>query len=478
MSTTTAKPTPIKPTLNIDNIQGDVLQGLPKRYQSFVFFDIVHPTQFRQKLQSIIPLITTTTQAMHDNDAIDAHKAKGEKCLLKLVGTNIAFSQKGLDALGITDDLKDPLFLAGQLADASKNAQEGGLADPGVVTGPPTHPTTDPAWEPAFKQTIHGCFLITGESLTTTHERSAHLDHVLGGSVKKLFTVRGRVRRGAENGHEHFGFKDGLSQPQIDGFNTPNPGQLLTPPGVLLLGETGDTISGRPDWAKDSSFLVFRKLQQFVPEFNDFLALNPIPDKGLTPAQGSELLGARLIGRWKSGAPIDLDPIHDNPADAVPSRVNDFDYSDDPGQVKCPFSAHLRKTNPRAGFPGVDAVQLSRIMRQGIPFGPEVDEDEKDAALTLHERGLLFACYQSNITLGFHQLQQRWANSPTFPPPHGNGLDPIIGQSVNNPRSTSGTDPQNLTATLALPKQPFVVPLGGEYFLSPSISALKTKFAA
>ena len=62
-------------------------------------------------------------------------------------------------------------------------------------------------------------------------------------------------------------------------------------PGVILLGEAGDTVTGRPDWAKDSSFLVFRKLRQFVPEFNHFLNQNPIKDPGLTPAQGSELLG-------------------------------------------------------------------------------------------------------------------------------------------------------------------------------------------
>lgn len=62
-------------------------------------------------------------------------------------------------------------------------------------------------------------------------------------------------------------------------------------PGVVLIGEQGDAVTGRPDWAKDSSFLVFRKLQQLVPEFNEFLAKNPIPDQDLTPAQGSELLG-------------------------------------------------------------------------------------------------------------------------------------------------------------------------------------------
>jgi deferrochelatase/peroxidase EfeB len=59
-----------------------------------------------------------------------------------------------------------------------------------------------------------------------------------------------------------------------------------------LTGETGDNTT-RPAWAKDGSFLVFRQLKQYVPEFNKFTVDNPIEGS-------SELTGARLIGRWKS----------------------------------------------------------------------------------------------------------------------------------------------------------------------------------
>ena len=58
----------------------------------------------------------------------------------------------------------------------------------------------------------------------------------------------------------------------------------------------------RPAWALDGSFLVFRYLSQLVPEFDTFLKKNPIP--GVPPEFGSELLGARLVGRWKSGTLI------------------------------------------------------------------------------------------------------------------------------------------------------------------------------
>jgi len=96
---------------------------------------------------------------------------------------------------------------------------------------------------------------------------------------------------------------DGISQPAVRGFVTnPNPGQAVVDAGRILVGEPGDEILNRPTWTKDGSFLVFRQLKQLVPEFNKFLADNPlsIPGSGLSPKQGSELLGARMVGRWKS----------------------------------------------------------------------------------------------------------------------------------------------------------------------------------
>jgi deferrochelatase/peroxidase EfeB len=95
---------------------------------------------------------------------------------------------------------------------------------------------------------------------------------------------------------------DGIGQPAVAGFATPVPGQTVVDPGVILLGEPGDTVP-RPAWAKDGAFLAFRQLVQRVPEFDKFVADNPVVLPGLTPAQGSALLGARMFGRWKSVRP-------------------------------------------------------------------------------------------------------------------------------------------------------------------------------
>ena len=104
-------------------------------------------------------------------------------------------------------------------------------------------------------------------------------------------------------GRISFGFLDGISNPVVTGFDDTviHPGPKPVAPGIIVMGDTGP----REEWAKDGSFLAFRYLFQEVPEFNAFLAKNPIPKDGngnvLTPSEGSELLGARMVGRWKSG---------------------------------------------------------------------------------------------------------------------------------------------------------------------------------
>jgi len=457
------------PTLDFTNIQGDILQGLPKRFQTFVFFQIADATKFKKQFKAVIPFITTTQQVLDAEKAIADHKASGGIGLLTLAQANISFSAKGLAALGIPDELGDQFFTSGQLADAT--AAGTGLGDPTAADG-----SAD--WDPLFKQDIHGCLTVTGESQLTINAQLATITLLLLGAIKILGAESGAVRPGNEAGHEHFGFDDGLSNPPIIGFRNPNTGEDPTPASVILLNQDGVTPR-QASWAKDSSFFVFRKLRQLVPEFHTFLNQNPIKDAGLTPEQGSALLGARLVGRWPSGAPVDRDPTQDNPADAQDvNKVNDFDYSDDPNQVRCPFAGHLRKVNPRNSpvGPGLANVRPHRIIRQGIPYGPEVSFLENAAGKTSLDRGLLFTCYQSDLSKGFHFLQKTWANNTNFPS-SGDGFDAIIGQNGTAVRTTGGTDPQNVGAQLTLP-QLWVVPRGGEYFVAPSISALKSTFSS
>ncbi|KAH9933659.1 Dyp-type peroxidase [Epithele typhae] len=491
--------TPTIPPFDPANVQGDILAGLPKRVQHYLLFQIGPDVRaFRKRLAVLIPQITTTTQVVGDRAKIaenkkaaaDAGKAPG---LLKLSGVNIAFSQFGLTKLGITDNIGDTAFVGGQLNDAQN------LADSGVVG---SDGKFIPNWIPAFKQQLDGVVIISGDSELTVTATQAIVKGIFNvGAAKatmhEVQTIKGTVRPGKEKAHEHFGFLDGISQPAVKDFDKcPHPGQETVRQGVILCGRENDVDARtkqpvtRPPWALDGSFLALRFLAQLVPEFNTFLEQNPITSTGLTPAAGSELLGARLVGRWKSGAPIDVFPTADDPAAGVdPARNNDFRYTfpdDQTTQDRCPFAAHTRKTNPRADLedpPISVSNENRRIIRRGVQFGPEVTPAEKAAKKTLHERGLIFAAYQSNIVNGFQFIQHSWANNQNFPPKASAGVptpgfDAIIGQDGNaiTARTLVGTDPSNQGAPLALVTE-WVIPRGGEYFFSPSISALKSTFA-
>jgi len=404
--------------------------------------------------------------------------------LITLVGVNISFSHKGFVKLGIDDTglaaggTADP-FIVGQEQDAINN-----LGDPTQSGG------KIPDWDEHFLQDLHGVILISGDSHPTILKKKAEVELIFGNSIKEVIAITGDVRPGAESGHEHFGFLDGISNPVVNGFDTViNPGPKTVDPGVLLTGHTGDPGIGiRAPWEVDGSFLVFRWLFQLVPEFNDFLQKNPIAKDGngvtLTAAQGSELLGARMVGRWKSGAPIDLSPFQDDPAlGADPTRNNDFFFAGEiTSSLHCPFAAHVRKTNPRDDLevppPPIPpiAIESRRIMRRGVQFGPELTAEENKSGKTLHSRGLLFTCYQSSIINGFQFLQHSWANNLQFPPFTGQpapGSDPLIGQDPV--RSMIGLSPLNATGSTALPT--FIVPKGGEYFFAPGISGLKNTIA-
>lgn len=80
----------------------------------------------------------------------------------------------------------------------------------------------------------------------------------------------------------------------------------------------------------------------------------------------------------------------------------------------------------------------------------------------------------------FTSLLLAWANNTGFP--FGKtvaepGFDPIIGQAVGGAvRAMAGTNPQKGPDNLTLTAD-WVISKGGEYFFSPSIPALKSKFA-
>lgn len=99
--------------------------------------------------------------------------------------------------LGITDDIGDKAFEAGQLADAANLGDPGSTVDGKFV----------PDWIPAFKNTIHGVIIISGESDLTVAATHAVVSGIFNigahnATLHETLTIRGVVRPDLESGHE------------------------------------------------------------------------------------------------------------------------------------------------------------------------------------------------------------------------------------------------------------------------------------
>ena len=247
-----------------------------------------------------------------------------------------------------------------------------------------------------------------------------------------------------EKQREHFGFADGFGQPAVEGMSNNLPGQGTLRPGTgtwddikageFILGypnEDGESELGPAAWLLyDGSFMVYRKLEQNVPLFRAVISAQATPyaqaslnacrlSSPLSRRAAFELTAAKLVGRWRDGKALEIDPGPDRDKDlrksTSPYLQNDFSYGDDLDGYTCPRGAHVRRTNPRdlLGVHGQEA-RRHRIIRRGIPYGPPYDgwdgDGEADEAPDGRKRGLIFICFNADLERQFEFVQGQWCN--------------------------------------------------------------------
>jgi Dyp-type peroxidase family len=371
---------------------------------------------------------------------------------------SVFLSAQGYVRLGIPQENLPRLFIEAPDRDPLPKVhfRDGMAAARTELNDPPRD-----AWGIAYQEELHAMLLLADDDVDRLHDVGKRVEAGLDGIATVIGREHGRALRNADGkAIEHFGYADGISQPLFlsrdlararadHGVTSWDPSAPL---GLVLLS---DPLAPLPDCF--GSYLVYRKLRQNVSGFRHARAQLA---KEMNPAYpNEELAGAFAVGRFEDGTPVVLSSCPTGKAS------NNFNYSSDPGGSRCPVHAHIRKVNPRGGTIKLGSTLAQernhRIARRGVPY-----ENER-------HKGLLFMCYQRDISRQFAFLQKQWANNIEFPHPD-TGIDPLIGQlpKKHDPPYQTWPSDWDLDPSKPFDFHGFVTLRGGEFFFAPSLAFL------
>lgn len=432
-------------TLALDDIQALILRSRPEPYVGLhAMLHIDDAEGGRALLLRMADHIPSAAGWTDDRDA----------------WMGVALSFEGLKALGVPEASLSSFPLPFQQGMAQRAEQ---LRD--VGSNAPEH------WDTAFQPgTCHVALTIYARDeaalAVATEKAMGELNRSHG------VTLVGQHAFGADaDAKNPFGFRDSISQPTVAGSGVAAlPGQeRAIAAGEFILGENSETgkpvaMPEPPELGRNGSFVVLRKYESRVGAFNDFIRSQAQDEAA------EELLAAKMVGRWRSGAPLPLAPDHDDPElGADPQRNNDFNFAQDPRGLACPHAAHMRRLNPRdSQLTILTDVNIHRIIRRSSTFGPKWQRD-LTAQDDQGERGIFFIFISARAYDTIEFFQQEWINRGNFID-LGTERDPVVGL-----HETPGT--------FTIPRVPvrqridgvstFNQLRGGEYLFMPSLSALR-----
>ena len=435
----------------LSDLQGNILKGHGRRYtiNFFLTFDKSQSSAARDFVSELGAEVTT---ALDQLTGAQVFKATGKPAA---PFTTLLLTSDGYRALDMEAVMpQDPAFAVGMKA----------------------RPLNDPPqaqWDAGLAAEIHALLIVgasTPEEQSTLRTELEQRFIASGSAVQIQAVELGKsICNDDKNGIEHFGYVDGRSQPlalqeDVDtearngGIDQWNPAIPLRQLLVKCPGGQLDVSCG--------SYFVFRKLEQNVQGFK-----RREIDLAETLPGASERAGASVVGRFENGMPVSASATEVPATRPGPAGVpNNFNFSDDPNGLKCPFAGHIRKTNPRTD---TDDSKDHLMARRAIPYGNRIDNpnDGNIATKPTGGVGLLFMAYQSNLENQFEFTQHLWANNKDFFHPD-TGIDPVIGQP---PGAGAQRYPKVYGESLSEPFDfsGFVTMRGGAYFFAPSISFFK-----
>jgi Dyp-type peroxidase family len=412
--------------LDLSDIQGNIVPGFNKDHQAFVLVRFQSGESGQKWLAALAPEIASAKEvdgfnvafsSMRSRRSVDpSHRDGGSLDSISATWVNLAISFAGLRVLpGVGNVASFP-----QTFRSTR------------VPGVPATPTL---------ADLHALLIVASDQpADLVIELERQRQRMLACGVLEVTLFRGDTLPGERRGHEHFGFKDGKSQPAIAGTAFGN--GLPVAAGEFILGRPDQTGrpsgSGLPAWTRNGSFLAFLKLEQHVTTF--WSAMREHAKQ--VGAQPDDLASA-LVGRKRDGTPVDKEP----------SRMS-----------------HIGRGYSR-WLPSTDASR-HRLIRRGVPYGAPLSNGQPENG----ERGLLFLAYQADLVRQFEHVWGQWLNGPDFPVP-GAGRDALVGHLPGQGatlRPASIPRPGQKGSSIAFRLPEFVTPRYGGYFFAPSISALSS----
>ena len=461
----------------LDDLQANILKGHGRHFTGNVFVSLagMAPPAVAALLRGLSGYVTSALHQLRTgrSNAGPAVDGGPVRCLLLGAGAYRALGP-----------------LARMPGDAAFQAGMRGRTE--ILADPAPAAWGEGAWRPGNPAPDLMLLLADSSFEAVTRDLEAAESWLNGTGARVLGVERGRAqfrtfKPGAKpEGVEHFGYVDGRSQPLFlaedlrrEREAEPPPAPPLTgfdpafPPAQFILP---DPNARQPMAA--GSYFVFRKLEQKVRAFKR-------AEKALAAALGltgedAERAGAMVVGRFEDGTPLVL---HPDATQAPPP--NNFNYAQDAQGLKCPFQAHIRKSNPRGEStpklpPGFPAERSHIMARRGIPFGDVSRDFEDEGHEPEGDVGLLFMAYMADIAGQFEFTQATWVNNPKFlrglaPGEKPTGIDPVIGQTKDAAAKqqlwqdgwTQGAKEVGFSFA------DFVRMQGGDYFFAPSRSFLR-----
>lgn len=437
--------TSLPDALELDDIQHILLTRTPAITGRYEFLTFDTASGGRAWLTALLDKVQSAADVRRTMDSSDRW-------------VTLAFTWQGLRALGVPEAALATFpdaFCEGMAARADI------LGDTGAAA--PEH------WLGGLAgDDLHAIAILFSRTDEQYHRSVANHDALLARTegVRSLSHLDLNASPPFDYAHDHFDFRDRLSQPVMKGSGeepTPGSGDALEP-GEFILGypdENGPvTDLPQPDiLSRNGSYMAYRRLEEHVGLFRDYLKDNA------ENTEGEDLLAAKFMGRWRSGAPLVLSPDRDDPElGADPMRNNDFNYEQmDPFGYACPLGSHARRLNPRDT---AHYMNRRRMIRRGATYGPALPKGMPDDGV---ERGIAAFIICADLVRQFEFAQNVWINDRTF---HelGNEHDPITGT-------------QDGTLDFTVPKRPirkvhkgipaFTTLRGGAYFFLPGIGGLK-----